>query len=287
MSFPESSFIKSWQSEKNLESRELPRNINVYFVRHAQANYLNEERELLLDNSKFVGNQEKPSSQLLRDLTSEGVQVAQETARDFFEKLRSEKEREFYVVSSRLPRSLETAEIFVREGDGQGFIFHEYLKSSEWKITADKRIRIMEPLSLPHYDPFIYSVFNPQDFEPEINWDAESSKKNQEYWHQARDFVLKNDQGSWSKNYHMYGKYVQEKYFDDLKTTRDLHGLQFNYLIKLLRRMQLTDDGLFKTVLAFGHEDYMMQALENHFSDPHLENCQILSVGSDGYLSKF
>lgn len=245
---------------------------DVFFIRHAQSSYETYANILKSKDPQGVVNSEK---QVKDDLTDEGIVMAKEEAVKFLSKLNSGEDILFFVSSSE-SRTLTTANIYKEIALKLGFeiIHQENVKCKE--ECAD--IRILVSLSLRNVRPFIVSIFTPEKYQTDINWDAVDEGM-QKKWTHARKIVLEKDYGTWGDNFYGYADEVKS-IFPELKTPLELFNSQFKNLQRLATfardKISKEDGDKSVKILAFGHEDYMSVALEKKFFKKDLGECEVI-----------
>lgn len=227
--------------------------------------------------------------QVYPDLTEEGVELAHTSAEKLLGTLNPETDALFF-VSSDEARAIETANVYREVARTQRFevIKPEHTRSDLATEVADGEIRVLRGLSMDVPNVLGMNVFSPpaQLAGMSLDWSQVPSDF-RERWERAHAIIKADDRGSWGANFHHHSAAVKE-IFPEIKSTEDLYNTQFKNLLRLAEfaKTKAATSGMQKNlkVLAFGHESYMAQALEAHFGDFQLKNCEAIGIEpeSDG-----
>jgi len=257
------------------------RNDSVHFTRHSRAEYNTYIKIKESDNPQAPVDYE---NQITPDLNEEGVRLAEQKTTEFFSRLDPEKDILFF-ASSNEARAIETADIYRRKAKEKGFevLKPEHVRSGYAQEVGEGEIRVLQSLSLNVKNMIIFSVFNP---DPQQNpkfiekLDPETRAK----YDVARAVINGHDYGSFGANFFHYSEKVQE-IFPEIKSAKGMFDGQFRNLLKLARfgRKKAKSSGLEKNVkiLAFGHENYMVHALQEYFGEHDIKNCETIDVNVD------
>jgi hypothetical protein len=175
---------------------------------------------------------------------------------------------------------MATADIYRKTALKLGFkiVQQENNKEDDNHTKEYPNIRSLSSLSLKNVRPFIVSIFTPEKYKTDINWNMiDEEMKNK--WLQARKIILENEYDDWGDNFYYYADRVKE-IFPELKTPVELFNSQFQNIQKLAafarNKMNREYSGKSIKILAFGHEDYMGVALEKEFCDKNLGECEVV-----------
>lgn len=254
---------------------------DVYFIRHSKSGYKTYAETEKSENPRASFD---PENQVTPDLTEEGVKLAREKAEEFFGELDPAQDKIFF-VSSNEARALETANIYREVAHTHGFEVIKPDKSGG--ATAEQigggEVRTIENLSLNPEDTLIFNVFIPEKLLRPINWDA-VDKEFKKKWELAREIIKNDDQGSYGANLHKHSVAIKG-IFPEIETTQELHEKQFNNLLRLAKwaekKFKIKESRI--KVVAFGHENYVLQALDEYMQEHGINNCETigLSLGDD------
>ncbi len=270
---------------------------SMYLLRHSKANYKTYAEILKSDNPQAPVEREE---QILPDLTPEHKEFANKEAEKFFEHLDPQKDLLFF-VSSDEARALETANIYREKAHTLGFEVVKPYKDLESNklVPATRRksivnkigggeIRTLPSLSLNIKNTLISSVFNPENRLNEINWEAVDDET-KEKWDQARRIINKDDHDSWGANFFYHSEELQ-KIFPELASAKEKYETKFHQIVKLIefayKKIKEHKDANpdFTNnikVIGFGHENYLVYALNEYFKDHEIGNCEAISFTTD------
>ncbi len=230
-----------------------------------------------------------PENQETPDLPESGVELAKEKAGEFFGELDPRNDILFF-ASSNEARALETANIYRNIAKEKGFeiVKPENSRSGLSEELSNGDIRVVQALSIYPYgetNAVIDSVFNPPAKRGDINWekiDPELKKR----FDEASRIVEANDKGSFGANFAIHSEKIKE-IFPEIETSKRLFETKFQNIIKLIKFgiKKAQESGLTKNIkiLGFGHENYMMYALEKYFEEEGINNCETVQFEiSDG-----
>lgn len=266
----------------------------MFFTRHSKAKYETMAKSMKSENPEASHN---PNEQLENDLTEQGIELAKQKAEEFFSHLNPEQDVLFF-ASSKEMRAFETAKIYRDVAQEKGFEVivpyeqeNKELKTGMVGEMASEDIRAIDSLSLHIPNVLTASVFNPDAYLGEINWEAVSDET-KEKWEEARKIIDADDQGSWGANFFKHSEEIQ-KIFPEIKSSRDEYETTFQKMLKLAKFAQekIKTSGSEKNikVLAFGHENYMGHALNKYFGEHEIANCETLAIeiDDDGMTGKY
>ena len=256
-------------------------NEKAYFTRHSKAKYETYIEALKSDDPQKAVEHEK---QITPDLPERGVELAEQEAEEFLNNLDPEKDALFF-VSSGEARALETANVYRRKARDRKFeiIKPEQTRSKLAEKIGKGEIRKLEALSINIDNVLLSSVFNPERQSGGINWkgvDKETRRK----WDRAREIISRDDQGSWGANFFHHSEAIQ-KIFPEIKSAKDLYEKKFKSMIKLLRfgikKIRESEHEKNIKILAFGHDSYLVHALNKYFEDHSIGNCETIELTID------
>ncbi|MFA5155407.1 MAG: hypothetical protein WC453_03145 [Patescibacteria group bacterium] len=226
------------------------------------------------------------------DLTPEGLKLAQEKAKEFFNRLDPAKDALFF-VSSDLVRAAETAKIYLDEARARGF---EIIKPREKAVAGNYRdkaeeigegnIRKIDSLTLDHLENMLQEfVFaSNRDILKEVVKDtATVSGETRQKWREARQIIEADDKGSWGNNYAAHSAEI-EKIFPAVKSAKAAYDTKFKDMMRLIRfgQQKINEQGPEKNikVLAFSHENSFLHFLQENFGET-MKNCESISFKVD------
>ena len=249
---------------------------DAYFIRHSKSNYKTSADTLKSEDPRAAFDPEK---QITPDLTEEGRELAKNKAEELFNGLDPAGDKLFFVSSNEV-RALETANIYREVASARGFEIIKPDKSGGAlaEQIGSGEIRVVENLSLNPEDTLLFHIFAPQKLLRPINWgavDEEFKKK----WERAREIIKSDDQGTYGANLHKYSAAIKE-IFPQIETTREMHERQFGNLLRLVKwaekKFNIKDNKI--RVIAFGHENYVLQGLEEYFQEHGIDNCETIGL---------
>lgn len=271
-------------SEKRFEREPSANNSpDAFFSRHSASYYQSYAKHLESDNPTGPFDVDR---QVVPDLPEKGVKIADEAAEKFFEKLNPERDAIFF-VSSDESRALGTANVYRQKAHSAGF---EVIKPEKAGAKiADEigagEIRTVRNLSL-HSDNLLRdTVFTPakQLTNVNINWGAVDEETHRK-WDQAKAIVDGDDQGSWGANLAKHANAIKE-IFPDVQTPEELYNTQFRKLTRLLKwgveKAKSSGHPKNIKIVAFGHENYLLHALEKYFDEQSIGNCEMMALKVD------
>lgn len=261
----------------------------VKFTRHSKAAYRT--------YAKIVGGGDPLArvdreGQVVPDVPEAGVELAQKSAEELFTSMDPETDVLFFVSSDEV-RALETANIYRKVSHERGFVTlkPENVRGELATSIGEGEIRTVRQLSLDIDNTLFSSIFNPDRTMPPINWEGiEESKREQiqKAWDDARAIIHSDDKGSWGSNFFAHSEAIKEIFkevYPEMQSSKQVYEGKFQNLIKLAE-FALEKSSKIKgknvKVLAFGHENYMGYALDKYFQDHELNNCESISIETDG-----
>jgi hypothetical protein len=251
----------------------------AFFTRHSKSTYKTYEEILSSDDPT---KQFDPENQSTPDLPESGIQLANQEAEKFFSNLDKDKDVLFF-VSSNEARAIETANIYRQKGKEKGFeaIKPEHSRSGLSDEISGGEIRVIETLSIYPDDKtnaLIDSVFNPPAKRGNINWDVVDPDLKRRF-DEASKIIEANDKGSFGSNMAAHGEEVK-KILPEVHTAEELFKTRFQNIIRLIKfgLKKSGESGLDKNIkiLGFGHENYMMYALQKYFEEEGIGNCETI-----------
>jgi len=243
-----------------------------YLTRHSKTDYLEYDRILSSDNPHAPFDHTK---QELNDLSEEGIDHAEHSAQQFFEKLDPKTDQLFF-LSSNEARAIATADIYRRTAHQQNFtvIPHPASGSPLAAKLAGNEIQVIDELSVNPQDTLLFHAYSRGDFGPEYwkNEDPEFMKK----WQQARAIINADNRGGWGANFLAHSREV-EKIFPQIESMDKYYQTNLQAILKLVKKLhhQFADTNV--KVLAFGHEDYLVRMLQELFDQEGIKHCETIS----------
>jgi hypothetical protein len=264
----------------------------AFFTRHSKSTYKTYGEITSSDNPTRSFD---PENQATPDLPESGVDLAKRSAEQFFVNLDLQKDSLFF-VSSNEARAIETANIYRQIGKEKGFevIKPEHSRSGLSDKIADGEIRILETLSIYPDDKtnaLIDSVFNPPAKRGNINWDIVDPDLKRRF-DEASKIIEADDRGSFGPNMAVHGEEVK-KILPEVHTAEELFRSKFQNIIKLIKfgLKKAEESGFEKKIkiLGFGHENYLMHALEKYFQEEGIGNCETIqfNIDDEGIVAEF
>ncbi len=262
--------------EHNQPTEKPDKKTEIDLVRHSVSSYATYRDITASDNPEKQFDKDK---QVTPDLTPEGVELARKKANEFFSGLDS-KDTKLFFVSSNEARALETANIFREVAKETGFtiLAPEHARSGISEDIADGEIRAVNTLSLNLKNTLAMNLFNPSKNRRLVNFDALDPEKRDLYKKLEED-IDTDDKGSFAANYLAYGEKVKQ-FFPEIETADDLYNKQFKNLVRLARfaHGKVSAGGEKIKILAFGHENYLLTALNGYFQEKGIGNCEVLQL---------
>lgn len=249
---------------------------DAYFIRHSKSSY---KTYAEIEKSQNPRAAFDPENQITPDLTQEGIKLAKEKAEEFFGSLNPAQDKIFF-ISSNEARALETANIYREVARAHGFeiVKPDKSGSSVAERIGNGEIRTIENLSLNPKNTVLSNIFLPENLLRDINWGAidEDFRKK---WKLAREIIKNADQGSYGANLHMHSEAIK-KIFPEIETSRELYERQFNNLLRLAKwaesKFKIKENKI--KVVAFGHENYILEVLDECFQTQGINNCETISL---------
>ncbi|MEI7426080.1 MAG: hypothetical protein WCK16_04130 [Candidatus Moraniibacteriota bacterium] len=262
---------------KNNFEQSRQNNISADYVRHSQAGYKSYAESLKNNPTAPFDKNE----QVIPDITEGGMELAKNAANEYFKDLDPNK-TDLFFVSSNEARAVETANIYRETAKENGFnvIVPENSRSKISDENADGEIRILETLSLNHPNILANMAFSPKKYRVGINFDNVSDEEKKRF-EQATAIIDAEDQGSYAKNFEKYSEQVQS-IFPDIKSAHDLYTREFENMKRLLRfankKTQASNLNKDVKILAFGHENMLIEAIREKFQEDGINNCEVLRM---------
>lgn len=268
------------EKEPKIDSEKEKGKGSVDFIRHSVSSYKTYGEIVSSDNPTGQFN---PDEQVTPDLPEKGIELAEQEAEKFFSKFDPQKDTVFF-VSSNEARALETANIFRQVAHKKGFeiIKPEHSRSKLSDKIADGEIRVLQNLSIYPDDEsnaVLDGVFNSPAKRGKVNWEAVNNTELKARYDKASAIVEADDQGSFGANFSVHSEAIKQ-ILPEITTAEELYRTQFQNLIKLLKfgMEKARATGLDKNIkiMAFGHENYLMVALEKMFQEDGIKNCEVI-----------
>jgi hypothetical protein len=259
--------------------------VSADYVRHSQAGYKSYV-ETLKNNPTDPFNK---NEQITPDITEVGIELAKNSAKEYFKTLDPSKSILFF-VSSNEARAVETANIYRETAKTEGFeiIVPENSRSTISDEISEGEIRILNNLSLNHPNILANMAFSPAKYRVGINFDNVSDEE-KKLFEQAAAIIDSNDQGSYAKNFEKYSEEVKSIY-PDIKSAHDLYTREFKNMKRLLhfanKKAQASKLDKEVKILAFGHENMLIESIREDFQEDGINNCEVLHIklAEDGSL---
>ncbi len=265
----------------------------AFIIRHSKANYKSYDKHLTGEKPEGCFQHQE---QVGPDLTEAGVTLAQENAKNFFNDLNPNTDELFFVSSNEV-RAIDTANIYKETAVTRGFTIikpensssveskdTKVIRSPYAEIVSKGDIRVLENLSLNTDNLLRFLVFSGSV--PTVNWEAiKEDSKNK--WLQARQLIEVDNKDSWGGNFVAHSKAVAE-ILPGVETAQRFYETNFKNLIRLLKwadgkikKYESENQGKKIKVLAFGHEDFLVQFLKDIFNEEGIKNCEVLSLSTN------
>lgn len=251
---------------------------SINFIRHSNAGYTTYKKVLRSDNPTAEFRKEE---QVTPDLTEEGIELARQEAEKLFESLNSNNDILFF-ASSNEARAVETAYIYHKVAKEQGFqiIKPEHSRSMLSEEMSGGEIRVINELSIDSKNMLLDFLFVSPDKRGDINW-AVVDPEFKVRFDQASKIIEDDDQGSYGGNLQKHGEKVKEV-FPEITTAQDHFNMKFKNLKRLAKfgfnKAEQSGQAKNIKILAFGHEGYVAQAIQNHFQEEGIDNCETIQV---------
>lgn len=249
-----------------------------FLTRHSKSNYNEYDKTLQGENPKGAFDHSKQESS---DLSEAGLILAREKAKDFFDKLRPETDRVFFVTSNEA-RAIGTANVYRLEAKSRGFeiIKPEHTRSNLAKKEGEGELRAIETLSLNTKNTLQFLVFSSS--EPSVNW-ANVDDDFKQKWQEARKIIEADNKGSWGSNFAAHSTKIKS-IFPDVETAEQFYNTKFKNILRLIKwankKIQGAEGKKIK-VLGFGHEDYLVKFLQEEFLQEGIQNCETIQFNID------
>ncbi len=268
------------------------RNDEFIVTRHSISPYKLNESIIKSDNPEDSPDADK--QWFNSDLTSEGINLAQEKAEELFDKLDPKTDALFF-ISSDLVRTAETAKIYLDTARKRGFEIIPHRERKNGRSVPENKaeeigegyIRKIDCLTLDHLSNMLREqIFQPEDYLTKVKDLSRVSAETKEKWAVARKVIESNNKGTWGENYAAHSEEIN-KIFPDVKSAKDGYESKFKNILRLIRfgqekiNRQKPEKNI--KVLAFSHENSFLYFLNKNFGES-IENCESISfkVGDDG-----
>lgn len=268
-------FAQNFEEDLNKDESK-PKN-SIDFVRHSVSSYQSYVDKVASENPMGAldyNNQSTP------DLPENGIELARSSAERFFENLDPQKDVLFF-ASSNEARAVETANIYRQIAHSKGFkvIKPENARSVLSEEISDGEIRVLKNLGI-RSSGVIDSVFQSPNKRVFINWGAMDPDLKKRF-DEASKIIEANDKGSFGANLATHSEEVK-KIFPEIFTAKEQFDIQFRNLVKLMKfafnKTSEPESEEQIKILAFGHENYMMYALEHYFKEEGIKNCETMHI---------
>lgn len=255
---------------------------SVEFIRHSKSSYKTYGDILKSENPTSKLNLDE---QERGDLTEEGVELARRQAEKFFEALSPETDALFF-VSSGDARALETGNIYRQVAKEKKFevIKPKHARSKYSEELSKGEIRVIDELSTNPENMLIDFLFVSPSKRGEINWDAVDSGFKSRF-DEASKIIEADDQGSYGGNFAKHSEQIKA-IFPEIKSAEDKFKTHFQNLKRLakfgLKKVKGSDLEKNVKILAFGHEGYVVHAIQNLFQEEGINNCETIHITMEG-----
>ncbi|MDO8564167.1 MAG: histidine phosphatase family protein [Nanoarchaeota archaeon] len=251
------------------------------YIRHSAASYPTYAGIMMSDDPTAPFN---PERQVERDLTPDGIKIAQDSARKYFDQLDPKKDK-LYMIASNEVRALETAKVYKDEAVSRGFAIISVPKQENdigYRITKGG-VRTSSRLSIDSKNLVADNVFMPADKRFKVN-SAKLTPEFRDKYQQALAIVDRDNKGSYGANLVAYGDEVK-KVLPEVRTSEQIEkeklGVLINTFGKYAKRHAEQGSEEDVKVLAFGHQDQMVGFLNREFGNADLKNCEAVSFDFD------
>ncbi|MES2225730.1 MAG: hypothetical protein V4480_02885 [Patescibacteria group bacterium] len=252
----------------------------AFFTRHGAALYLENGRILRSDSPEATPN----FKGLLRpDLDPQKIEAVHKAAEKLLGSLNPDTD-ELFIVSSDIPRAIETADIYRQIAHTLGFtvIRHEdrQVRDDFARDSAESEIRTLPSLGLRVENLLNLALFSPETTEEDINWSGVSSEA-REKWRKARALIDQDSRANWGENFVAHADEIG-KLYPDIARAKAAYVQGFQNLLRLAkfakRKSETLAPGRKIKVLAFGHENYIRPFLSENFGDAGFDNVETIKV---------
>ncbi len=251
------------------------------YIRHSKASYPTYAGIMMSNDPTAPFDAER---QVEKDLTPDGIKIAQDSARKYFDKLDPKKDK-LYMLASNEVRALETAKVYKDEAIARGFIIISVPKQENdigYRITKGG-VRTSSKLSINSRNLVADNVFMPADKRFKVNF-GQLAPEVRERYQRAVEIVDRENKGSYGANLVAYGDEVK-KLFPEVRTSEKIEKEKLGVLIKTFgnyaRQHEKSGSEDHIKVLAFGHQDQMVGFLNKNFGKAELDNCEAVSFDFD------
>ncbi|MDO8558208.1 MAG: hypothetical protein Q7S09_03405 [bacterium] len=265
---------------------------DIDFIRHSVSSYKTYGKIAASENPL---QQLNPDEQALPDLPEKGIELAKQEAEKFFCDLDPNKIVLFF-ASSNEARAIETANIYRQTAHAKGFrvIKPEHVRNKHAEEIGEGEIRVLQNLSIypdKTSNVVLDSVFNSPKKRSPINW-ANVPLETKARFEEASKIIEADDKGSFGANLVAHSDEVK-KVLPEISTAEELHRTQFQNLLRLakfgINKAESAGIGKQIKILAFGHENYLMDMLEKTFQEEGIKNCEKIHIElkGDDIVGKF
>lgn len=252
-----------------------------FLTRHSKSSYGEYDKILKSENPQVPFEHNKQED---LDLTEAGIKLAQEKAKDFFDRLNPKEDRLFFITSNEA-RAIGTANIYRLEAKSRGFeiIKPEHTRSNLAEKEGEGELRAINSLSLNPKNMLQFSIFSPD--EPKVDW-SNVDDEFKERWQKARKVIELDNKDTYGANFAEHSSEI-EKILPEVETVEQYHNKNFLNILRLIRwadkKIKSTQGKRIK-VLAFGHENYLIKFLQDEFSQEGIQNCETIQFDIDENL---
>ena len=257
----------------------------IKFIRHSKSYYKHYQAILNSENPNRLFD---AATQVMPDLSDDGLELAQDEAKKLFSGMDKDQEALFF-VSSNEARALSTGKLYKDIAKEQDFavITPDNHRNRMDEEHVDTDIRVVTSLSIKSSSLLWNAVYTPEKYLAEINWEGFDYEVKQN-WDAAREVVMHECKGSWGANFSFYSDLLKSDKLlpADQNTAGDLFETQFHQILRLVRFAAKKVAGSFQgkriRIIAFGHENYVAKAFEKYFHEEGIGNCEAIDVNMMG-----
>ncbi|MDP1814534.1 MAG: histidine phosphatase family protein [Leadbetterella sp.] len=212
---------------------ERPTDFSVHMIRHSASSYKNYAD---IEKSNNPTGPMDYNNQGF-DLTEQGIEIAKEEAKKFFDQFDSKKDS-FIFFSSEEERCLDTTQFYIAEAHSRGFeiISHDQskIRNKRAEELGGKEMRTVKNLGLNVDNTLLIGIYNPEKYlRTDINWESLAGTDVKKRWEKVREIIANDDRGSWWKNFYKHSAKVKE-IFPEATTALDRYEKKFKNLLRLI-----------------------------------------------------
>ncbi len=202
------------------------------------------------------------------------------------------------MASSSEARAIGTADIYRQVAKERGFkrIKPDHAGNDYAETVGEGEIKVLDTLSLNPKNNLLMTVYNPDPAKLfNVNWEN-VQEETKAKWAEARKIIEANDKGSWVANFAAHSQKIKE-IFGSIdpkhKSAEELLQRNFKNIIRLVRfadnKIKKEGGGRNIKVLGFGHENYLVLALEQYFEEHNINYCEAINfeVSPEKVIAEF